>query len=169
MLFDYDGEVELGSFQIGFLEALRKRTRSWDQEEDTFVRIPGPDQLLLGLHLVDVEARASILTIGAVVGPEHVVADKLHNQLFELPTVPTELGLDVAGSPADLPDLTADWFEQILRRPLERREWGPEGRAEARVWLFTDNGQELVVSGRRERRLGPPDRITLVRGSAIPS
>lgn len=78
--------------------------------------------------------------------------------------VPTKLALDVTGTLADLPHRTADWFEMVLRRPLERHEWWGEGQVRATIWMFADTGQRLIQTKGWHAGIGRPDRIAVVRG-----
>jgi hypothetical protein len=58
----------------------------------------------------------------------------------------------------------ADWFSEILQRPIVRYEWLREGRVYAQRWLFADSGRSLINGSVGTGELGPPDRRIHIRG-----
>jgi hypothetical protein len=96
--------------------------------------------------------------------------------------------MEASGSPQELAERAANWFEMILERPVVRQEWLHSGRIYAVRYLFRDTGEglsqmynlELAPSGFRDRLmaagftvgrgwidtrgLGEPDRVIPIRG-----
>ncbi|MGW6704617.1 hypothetical protein ACWGDE_06970 [Streptomyces sp. NPDC054956] len=127
--------------------------------------------------------------MGAHFGGSVVRGGELHNQDFTIRQAASEFVLEAAGSPAELGNRAAEWFEAILARPLVRREWHHEGRMYAVRYEYADTGRGLcegfetplapdalrerlaaegVIRGRgriNRAGLGPPDVIAHIRGA----
>jgi hypothetical protein len=172
-------ELPLDVGQSAYLRRLRARAVTWPQgvrpaDTCTFRLLPhthadGPaagstDDGKLLLACADICADNIVLLVaGAYFDGQNVEGDDLRKQrLFTLDN-PTPLRLDVTGSPDELADQTAAWFESFLRRPIVRQEWRRLGRVHARRWLFSDSGHLLAEDGARTGDLGPPDRTVQVR------
>ncbi|MFB6482228.1 hypothetical protein ACFCXF_26870 [Streptomyces virginiae] len=147
--FEYD-EDDLNVAQRAFADVLAERARSWlVYPDDTAVVPPAhayDHELIVWLDIVDPQRNQGILTVGAHFNGTAVHADKLHNQLFSLPEEATEFTFTAAGSPAELAERTAAWFEAILVRPLVRCEWQHAGKTYAVRYEFADTGRGLIES-----------------------
>ena len=186
--FAYD-EAELTAEQRAFADGLSHRARSWPVDpRDTGVDPAArTGDLIAWLSIVDAQRNLEVLLLGADVTGSTVRADKLHNQLFSLPEHATELAFTSAGTPAQLAERTADWFETILARRLVRCEWQHAQRTYAVRYEFADTGRGLIESfdetlapqrirtrlaQRRERgritraHLAQPDLVTRIRGTS---
>lgn len=101
------------------------------------------------VHISDREASMSLMSIGVYFDGSRLRGDHLHNQSYELPDMPTPDAISAEGRPEELAARAADWFEELLRRPLLRREWWSRGRIVARRWEEEATGRPLVYGGRR--------------------
>ena len=175
----FETEDELDEIQRAFVSALRARAACWPlSPADTCLVLPdyvaygyelapgetGHGRLLAYLHVPDPTQNVILLTVGAYFDRERVRGDELHNQLLSLPDEPTPLALEGTGTPEELAERTADWFETVLGRPIVRHEWLRLGKVYAHRWLFADSGQPLAEGRIRAKELGPPDRVVGVRG-----
>ncbi|MEU6273890.1 hypothetical protein ABZ871_16015 [Streptomyces populi] len=189
---DPDDEFGFDAAELAFAKALRERAGSWDVPHAySWVGRPEDDSSLLAcVGLSDENNRISLIDLGVHLVGSTVRGDRLHNQLYFLPDRPTGLALEAAGSPQELAERTAAWFETLLRKPIVRHEWEHGGRVYASRYLFADTGEGLVQSydrtlappgqaealteaghvyGRgwiRTSGLGRPDRVVGVRGEA---
>jgi hypothetical protein len=147
--FEYD-EADLSTIERAYVDVLAERASSWPIDPvDTAVLAAdqaSDDPLIVRLSIVDAERNLEVLTLGAHFGGAAVQADKLHNQLFSLPEAATEFTFTASGSPAELAERTADWFEAILARPLVRCEWRHAGETYAVRYEFADSGRGLIES-----------------------
>jgi hypothetical protein len=109
---------------------------------------------------------AALMTCGAYLDGKRLHADTLHNQLFTLPDNPTSMALNVTGTPEQLADQAADWFESWLTVPLVRQEWDSPDGSVFQTWGRGDTGQGYISRGRFRRDLGSPDRTVLISGDA---
>jgi len=166
--FDIDDDEFDNSSEREFVHALRLLARSWAklglEPEDAFVvRDPG---LVL---LVDVCAPSETYI--------------LRTLRVEFDTVSVRMGDDETGqggglsgkivtlksrsrTPSELGTLAAEWIEQELRRPIERREW-TRADFRHRRWVLADSGEALTWSdshNENRKGLGTPDSVVLVRG-----
>ena len=180
--FATDADDEIDEAQQAVLDALRARADSdhWPtiDPDDTSVALPyyasygyppQPGEATFGhvlawLKLLDPIQPTSLLTVGIYFTETDSRGDCLHNQLLTLPAAPTRFAVSRAGSPQEMADHAADWFRDILHRPIVRHEWLREGEVYARRWLFADTGQALVEGRVRTGSLGSPDRRIPVRG-----
>ncbi|MFI9343486.1 hypothetical protein ACIG0D_19790 [Streptomyces sp. NPDC052773] len=192
--FEYD-EDDLNVAQRAFVDVLAERARSWLVDPLDTVVVPPADtsgpELIVWLDIVDPQHNQGILTVGAHFNGTAIHADRLHNQHFSLPEEATELTFTAVGSPTELAERTAAWFQAILARPLIRCEWQHGGKTYAVRYEFADTGRGLtegfedtlaprelrkrfaaegIVRGRgriNRAGLGEPDLITRVRGSHV--
>jgi hypothetical protein len=151
-------EAGLRPSQQAFLTAWHQRTHTWPYDALGDVRpVDEHDgDLVVFADLVDTTRNSSMLTIAAHFDGTTVRCDRVHNQLFCLPATPTAEALIATGSPEELADRAADWFEAVLRRRVVCHEWHQRrGRVVARNWLFADTGELLAGQGPRQSR--PPD------------
>jgi hypothetical protein len=148
-------EDELPQPYKDFLAALRPRVRDWPFVPWASLPLDVPDepgvQVMVCLDISDREAPMSLMSIGVYFDGRRLRGDHLHNQSFELPDVPTPDAISAEEQPEELAARAADWFEELLRRPLVRREWRRRGRIVARRWEEETTGRPLVYGGRRSR------------------
>ncbi|WCD91076.1 hypothetical protein KPP03845_200037 (plasmid) [Streptomyces xanthophaeus] len=189
---DPDDEFGFDEAELAFATALREQAKSWDVPyAHSWVGRPEDDSSLLAfVGLSDKHRRVSLIDIGVHLVGSSVRGDRLHNQLYFLPDQPTSLAMEAVGSPQELAERTATWFETLLRKPIVRHEWEHSGQIYASRYLFADTGQglsqsynqTLAPSGQAEALinaghvqgrgwiqtsgLGRPDRIVNIRGEA---
>lgn len=176
----FEDDEELGEVERTFAAALQARAATWPRDP-AHSRIDPPEHgypLIAWLDLDAPGTNLSLLTVGVHLEGSRIRGDKLHNQLFTLPDEPTSLAMTATGTPQELADRAADWFEAILRRPVVRHEWLHAGQVYAGKYLFADTEQDLCWSfndtlaprkgplRRPVDQLGPPDRILAIRGNA---
>jgi hypothetical protein len=171
--FATEDDDEIDEAQQAVLDVLRALANSdhWPtiHPADTNVALPNyvsygyplqPDETSFGkvlawLDVPDPAQHLSLLTVGVYFTETDMRGDCLHNQLLTLPTEPTHLAVTQAGPPQEMTHLAADWFHDILQRPIVRHEWLREGRVYAQRWLFADSGHSLVEGRVRTGELGP--------------
>lgn len=103
-----------------------------------------------------------VLTVGAFYNGTVTTVGSLHSQLFELERDDIRLSPSTFGGPvSEQAVCVADWLDQLVRRPIRRREWSDT----AREYTFADDGTKLVVSGSPRDRSGPALRESLVHAS----
>ncbi|MFB7449892.1 hypothetical protein [Streptomyces sp. NPDC056194] len=191
---DPDDEFGFDAAELAFATALREQANSWNVPyAHNWVGRPEDDSSLLAfVGLNDKHRRVSLIDIGVHLVGSSVRGDRLHNQLHFLPDQPTSLAMEAVGSPQELAERTATWFETLLRKPIVRHEWEHSGQVYATRYLFADTEEGLVqsynqtlapsgqakglidaghVHGRgwiQTSGLGRPDRIVSIRGEATP-
>ncbi|MCQ8770449.1 hypothetical protein [Streptomyces telluris] len=142
-----------------FAAVLAARASAWPVDPLSTVLLPARHtpygEMLAYLDIGDPERNRGVLTIGAHFDGRTVRADRLHNQNFTLPDIPTEFTFTTAGNPTETAIRTAIWFEAILARPLIRCEWLHEGKVYALRYEYADNGRGL--SEGFETPLAPPE------------
>jgi hypothetical protein len=167
--FEDDPEFELSGEQRVFLAALRERASSWScSPSDTQIVEPG--NCASWQVVVDVNApfdNQGLITVGVCFDNASIRASEVHNQTY-CPVAANRSrveAFETTGDPLHLAEAAADWFERILARPVERREWMRDGRA-YREYAFADDGTLLGRSGWRPAGLfgTPPDHV--VRSSS---
>lgn len=170
--FEEDPEDDLSTAQRAFLAALRERARSWPCTPNyTQLVEPGDGREAWGA-ILDVGTQAeksTLITVGVFFDDTSIRASEVHNQSFA-PTSDDQSRVEIleaAGDPQHLAQAAADWFENLLVRPLERREWLRNGHV-FREYAFSDTGTPLV--GRSAWHppsiFGtPPDRVIQIRGT----
>lgn len=190
--FEEDPEDGLTDDESRFLTALRTRAVTW-AEDPAYSMINVVEQgkwrrLLARMDLPSDEDHI-LLTFGAFYQRGVVYAGELHNQWLELvgDTIPP---LAKTGSADELGTAVADWFQQILERPVTRAEWIHDGHTYAKAWRFADDGrvlsqsydqraapdgleQHLIDEGHVHGKgwvqvagIGQPDRVVTVRPTA---
>ncbi|MFK0238967.1 hypothetical protein [Streptomyces vinaceus] len=152
--FEMDPFYTEGDFdkaELAFAAALREQAASWDVPHAySWVGRPEDDSSLLAvIGLSDEGRRMSLIDIGVHLVGSSVRGDSLHNQLYFLPDQPTSLSMNATGSPQELAQRTAAWFENLLRKPVVRHEWEHRGQVYASRYLFADTGEGLVQSYNR--------------------
>ncbi|WP_234545301.1 hypothetical protein [Streptomyces shenzhenensis] len=187
--FEYD-EDDLDVAQRAFVDVLAERAGSWLVDPLDTVVLPSEHtsdgQLIVYLDIGDPQRNQGVLTVGAHFDGSAVRGGELHKQDFTIRQTASEF--EAAGSPTELANRAAEWFEAVLARPLVRCEWHHAGRMYAVRYEYADTGQGLsegfesplapdalrkrlaadgVIRGRgRINRpgLGQPDVIAHVRG-----
>ncbi|MGW4412949.1 hypothetical protein ACWEJ6_53930 [Nonomuraea sp. NPDC004702] len=182
-------EPELSEAQCAFMAQIEIRAVEWSAGI-WLERTDDGSFPVLFIDLNSTDENLSLLTAGVRVEDCRIHGDKLHNQLFTLPNEPTGLALIASGSPEQLADRAAEWFDALMRRHVVRYEWVHRGQIYASRYLFSDTGEglcqmyndtlappgervRLVAAGLTRGRgwidtrgLGQPDRIITVRGDA---
>lgn len=145
---DPDDEFGFDETERAFAAALRTSAASWTVPyAHSWIGRPDDDSRLLAVvALSDDHARVSLVDVGVHLGGSTVRGDRLHNQLYFLPDRPTGLAMEATGSPQELGERAAAWFEAILRKPIVRHEWEHAGQLYARRYLFADTGEGLCQS-----------------------
>ncbi|MFD3926796.1 hypothetical protein [Streptomyces sp. NPDC058614] len=148
---DPENEFEFNEAELAFAAQLREVAGFWAVAyAHSWVGRPEDDSSLLAfVSLSDESSRLSLVDIGVHVVGSTMRGDQLHNQLYFLPDRPTSLATEASGSPQQLADHAAQWFEAILRKPIVRYEWEHNGRVYAGRYLFADSGQGLSQSYNR--------------------
>ena len=187
-----DGELD--DAERRFAAELRRRAARWSLSPCATLIYPGEssqatiaylDLSAPGLNLV-------LLTAGVHLRGTAFRADEVHNQDFSLPAVPGPLAIQAGGTPEELATRAADWFEDLIRRPVLHDVWTHAGHVYAQRYRFADGyplsqtynhslapaGQPetLVAAGHVRGRgwiqtagLGKPDMTSQLPGYQIPS
>ncbi|MER5183338.1 hypothetical protein ABT009_34195 [Streptomyces sp. NPDC002896] len=115
-----------------FVSVLRERAVTWPCEpDDTLILLPeetGFAHLLALVFGVAPGSNSISCVFGAFFDGQGVLGTEVHNQMY-IPQVhesQVEI-LHAVGSPARCAELTADWFERILRG--EAGNWPPRWRS----------------------------------------
>lgn len=173
--FEEDPEDDLSDAQREFLAALRVRARSWScTPNHTQLVEPGrPGVEWRALMDVSTDAGAidghgsNLVTVAVAFDGTSVHGGEVHNQnyhfLSHLRSRIDPLPLET-GSPGQLADIAAEWFEQIMARPVLLHEWDRHGRT-YRLYVFADTGTEISGSAFLGNVTGPPARIIQARGA----
>lgn len=154
-----------------FLAGLRARavSHTWSCDPgDTWAYHElddGQHLLRVGMWLDDDddEHRAGLYTCGVEFNGTRVIGgDAYHDIPFDL-DAHSAGSIEFSGTVEALVDRAAEWFEWMLSRPIERRDWLESGQLVCRRWVMADTGQGLVGQYlvKPHRR---PDVVTLVRG-----
>ncbi|MEV5010456.1 hypothetical protein AB0K74_37090 [Streptomyces sp. NPDC056159] len=119
------GEADADAFETldgawrRFVSVLRKRAVTWPCDpDDTLILRPeetGFAHLLALLYAVRPGTNAISHVFGAFYDGQGVLGTELHNQMYIPLHGPVVGTFRVAGSPGRCAELTADWFERILR------------------------------------------------------
>src|SRR5262249_32873806 len=128
--FDLDGDHGLPSSaaDVAFLQALRERamTHEWDcDSEETFgfhTRNADGRILMVGLTFTDYELSKGLITFSLTFDGHRVFGDQAHDQTYEFRDR-TEAAFTFSGPEDQLIERSAEWFEELLTWPIERREW----------------------------------------------
>ncbi len=183
------GELEIDEAELAFAARLRALAGCWDVPfASSWVGRPEDDSALLAVVTLGT-SQLSLADFGVHITGSTMRGDRLHNQLYFLPEWPTSFSMEVTGSPEELAERAAEWFETILRKPVVRYEWEHNGQIYAELYLFADTRegmvqrynstlsppgqeQELIAAGHvvglnwiQSSGLGRPDRLVPVRGT----
>ncbi|MGW7538408.1 hypothetical protein [Amycolatopsis sp. NPDC054798] len=155
--FEYCGD--LSETERRFVEALRVRAAGW-RECPLNSRVDPPDAelpLVASLDLTDPASRLVLLTVGVHLDGRTLRGDEVHNQLFTLPDEPTSLAFTATGDPDELAVRAANWFENLLRRPVVRYEWRHRRKVYAHADLFADTSD--LLGSMYNRKLCPRGQL----------
>jgi hypothetical protein len=117
---DEDAFETLGGVWRTFVSVLRERAVTWPCDpDDTLILRPeetGFAHLLALLYPVTPGTNSISCVFGAFFDGQGVLGTEVHNQMY-IPQVQESVVeiLHAAGSAARCAELTADWFERILR------------------------------------------------------
>ncbi|MER6072750.1 hypothetical protein ABT187_28680 [Streptomyces sp. NPDC001817] len=168
--FEEDEEDDLSDAQRAFLVVLRSRAGTWPcRPEDTQLVEP-EDDCPRWRAVVDVTAQIApliLITVGVCFDGTSIWAGEVDSGGY-YPRPADESRVEVieaAGSPEDLARMAADWFERVLARPVERREWVRNGRS-SYEYAFSDTSTGLCRGGNvgPDDYRWPPDRVVHARG-----
>ncbi|MEU6419459.1 hypothetical protein [Streptomyces spiralis] len=119
------GEADEDAFEMldgvwrRFVSVLRERAVTWPCDpDDTLILRPeetGFAHLLALVHAVMPGTNVISHVFGAFFDGQGVLGTELHNQMYISLQGSAAGTLHVAGSPGRCAELTADWFERILR------------------------------------------------------
>jgi hypothetical protein len=143
-----------------FIEGLHARAELGQWYADTWAR---DDRFVLSISLSDPQMRCVLRDLrvdfdGVTLwtGP-----DETHQFVTDLDPARPGVTMVTDRPIGELSALAADYLETEMRRPIVRWEWDRAGQGVARLWLFSDTNEPLIVQSRREP--GLPDRIVPVR------
>ncbi|HEY8479025.1 MAG TPA: hypothetical protein VIL71_04250 [Spirillospora sp.] len=112
------------------------------------------DDLLIGaVSLFDPEENLHLAAMGVYVGDGRVRGDRF-DQNYEFRPAPTPFAMDVTGDRDELVRSTAEWFTNVLQRPIVLYVWLHDRYAYAARYLFADTGETLCQS--YSPRFAPP-------------
>ncbi|MFB7031202.1 MULTISPECIES: hypothetical protein [unclassified Streptomyces] len=164
-----DGEEpwDFDTDELVFVAALRDRAASWRVSwAPSGVGRPEDDSsLLVHISPSDFERSMSLGDWAVHFHGTHVRAGKVEDQLFNLHQRPERGFFRATGTPQELADRCATWFEGVLSRPVARLERHDQGRAHATAWHFADDLEALVGGADLDAR---HDRCVLLRGATGP-
>ncbi|WP_329562098.1 hypothetical protein [Kitasatospora sp. NBC_01266] len=172
--FEEDKEDDLSQAERAFLAHLRMRARTWSCRPQNTELVKPEDGYPYWRAVLDVSVEMEprslgLLTLGACFDGTNIRCSEVHSQsYYPRPDDQSRVEvLEATGTPQDMGEIAAEWFERILVRPVERREWWSDGRL-TYDYVFADTGTGLVVGGVAgpERFRRPPDRIIHARGHA---
>lgn len=135
--------------ELAFLAALRDRAAAWrvPWAPNEVTRPEDESSLLVYITLVDTRGHGTVVGDWAVhFHGTHVVAGRTDDDLLNVRDAPGRDWFRLAGTVDDLAQRCADWFEDVLSRPVfrvERQE--PDGKVVTR-WEFGDT-EETAVGG----------------------
>ncbi|MET7476277.1 hypothetical protein ABZT17_18150 [Streptomyces sp. NPDC005648] len=146
--FEVD-DVEVDDRQKSFLAAVRPYAQDWPEcrpaQTAVIVYEPGEDleeeaeddegELQLIVDVSGVGKRV-LLTVGAFLVGDRLSCSEVHNQTYAPQESSTVQAIEASGSPAELGRIAADWFGEILRRPVITP-------ADRKGWSFVHPGSEL--------------------------
>jgi hypothetical protein len=170
--FEEDEEDDLNQAERVFLAHLRERASAWPCGPQDTQLVEPEDGCPHWRAVLDVGAEMErenlcLITVGVCFDGASIRCSEVHSQSY-YPHPDKQSRVDVVeatGTPEGLAEITADWFEWILARPVARREWWSSSSL-AYDYVFSDTGTGLVSGGvaDSERFRRPPDRIIHVRG-----
>jgi hypothetical protein len=173
--FEALDDDDLDASQRAFLAALRERARAWPCEpRDTLLARPAHgerDGWVAALDVIAGVENTILLTVGARFDGVSIRCGEVHNQLFFLvPAARSKVRvLAASGDPDHLASAASDWFDEVLARPVERREWVLAHGRVGVAYAFSDTGRGLggEAVALDEARVRPPDRIVHARGTRV--
>ncbi|WP_435189443.1 hypothetical protein [Streptomyces sp. bgisy126] len=165
-----DGEEpwDFDTDELAFVAALRARAASWrvPWAPSGVGRPEDGSSLLVHVSLVDFERSMSLGDWAVHFHGTHVRAGKVEDQLFNLHRRPERGFFRATGTPEELADRCATWFEAVLSRPVRRTErTAVDGRAYVTGWSFADDLEGLVGGADLDAH---HDRCVLLRGATGP-
>ena len=165
--FEEDPEEEFSDAQRSFLGALRNRAQTWPCDpEDTQIVVPedGSAPWCAALFVNSQIGNLELLSVGVCFDGASIRAGQIHNQCFyPYPEEKSKVAvLEATGDPQHLAKIAADWFEQVMARPVEKHEWQRDGRTWCR-YVFSDTGTGICSTGFGDFRT-PADRVISDRG-----
>jgi hypothetical protein len=151
---------DLTEAQATFLAALRERARSLPAGSVYSSMVHDEEVLTAAIAISDgriilefgVEVSGRTLRGGRFVGGQ--LADD-GRRAFEL-----------TGSSDELAEAAVEWFERLIRRPLNRLEWWHKGRCYAIRYVFADTGTALLEGFAADRA---PRGIRVAAGVGEPA
>ena len=172
--FEEDEEDDLSQAERVFLAHLRGRASAWPCEPQDTQLVEPVDGRPHWRAVLDVCAgmelgNLGLITVGVCFDGTSIRGSEVHSQSFS--TYPDEWSrvevVEATGPPEGLAEIAADWFERILARPVERREWWSSDGL-TYDYVFSDTGTGLVCGGVAglERFRRPPDRVIHARGES---
>lgn len=135
---DEEDLAGMDEIQREFAAALAARASAWPIDPNaSWLLLPhfvaygyelGPGETAAGRALAVVDVLDLRITVGVYINGSTMRGDILHNQLFTFLDRPTRLAVTAEGSPTELAERAADWFEGILSRAPGRRGSRSRGR-----------------------------------------
>jgi hypothetical protein len=110
---------EVDDAQRAFVSVLQERAPHWPaKRSQTLVMADGPTWLGAYLDVLDEARRTVEMTVGAELIGDALRCGEVHNQRYYMVENSSVEVLEARGKPDELGRMAADWFGQILRRPL---------------------------------------------------
>ncbi|QRP42805.1 hypothetical protein [Amycolatopsis sp. FDAARGOS 1241] len=123
------------------------------------------DQHLLrvGVWVDDDEKQRRLLTCGVEFDGTHIVGGECYHDIpFDFEGAP-EKEIVYSGPVQILVQRAGEYFERVLSRPIELREWFENGEEVYREWALAHTERALTAQ-LKPKPDRPADRVTLVRG-----
>jgi hypothetical protein len=140
-----------------FVSVVRERTEPWASEDVSSMVSRPEDESSLLVTVTLLDSDRSIVDMGVHLTDGRVQGDRLHNQLYTLPDVPSAWALDTTGAVEHLGQASADWFVAMLRRPVLLYVWlNGDRNAYAARYVFADTDETLSQAW--DERLAPPGK-----------
>ncbi len=145
--FEVDEDIEFTDEERAFASALNAYCAAWAPTDDYGVVSragDGWEALLARVSIADpAEPSRHLIDVGEHVVGDRVRGDRLHNQVHSLPESPSPWALDATGAPDRLAELAADWFRDVLDKPIVLYVWLHDGYAYAGRYAFADSDETL--------------------------
>jgi hypothetical protein len=172
--FEEDEEDDLSQAERVFLAHLREWASAWPCGPQDTQLVEPEDGCPNWRAVLDVgtemeRGNLCLITVAVCFDGTSVRCGEVHSQSYY--PCPDERSrvevVEATGTPEDLAEIASEWFERILVRPVERREWRANGRL-TYDYVFADTGTGLGCGGAAgpERFRRPPDRVIHARGEA---
>jgi len=142
--------AEMSPAEIAFAAALRAHSAAWtptnvDGDIGAFGGDGVTDPVIAYATLTDPADKDRYLaSVGVHVLGERVRGDRLHSQLETLPDRPSSWALDTVGTRDQLAEASAQWFRQVLDKPIVLYVWLHKDSAYAARYAFADTGETLT-------------------------